>query len=406
MLNFWAQWWGPCIHELPQLKSLYEKYKDREDFVLVGLSQDGDRETVAEFVKKNKMPWIQALDGDGFQTGVANKYRVSDIPHYVFIDRNGLVRDRNLRDFALIDNLISSLLAEEVDDASKKRVAKLHQLRGNVYSQRGEEDNALAEYEEALRIQPENRIEFYMRVAYMYEKRGEIDKALELFDKTFARIPALAESEGKHNPAIPHTAYELAEKYSKYGDREKCLVAFKIAVEGDPKLKKRAKDSAGLFTAIRDIDEFQQLIADAPENPELDEVNRKMSELWGRLHEMEKSFVVIEADGTVVAGAVLDQSGYILADAEVTKHPDIRVIFGRHNVKAQVIAKEEELQFAILKIGGGGDSGAIYKRFSRQRTENRAIRLSAICKIGGLPSLRIVLFNTCSKSRTDRAKEI
>jgi len=131
------------------------------------------------------------------------------------------------------------------------------------------------------------------------------------------------------------------------------LAAFRIAAEGDPELKRRAKDAVSSFTAIRHTDEFQQLIADAPEYPEPSGESRKMSELEDRLPEIiEKSFVIVEVAGTVFAGAVLDRSGYILTVAEVTKHPDIRVIFGNHNVPAQVVTKDEELNFAILKIDG------------------------------------------------------
>jgi len=213
MLAFWATSCESYIRELPQLKSLYEKYKGSKDFILVSFSQDEDEETVSKFVKENRMFWIQTLDIDGRRTGVASKYHVWVLPHYVLIDRNGLIRDRNLRDCAQIDNVISSLLAEEVDDASKTKVAKLHQLRGDAYYQRGEEDKALIEYEEALRIQPQHHIDFCMIVARMYEKRGEMEKLLGLLDKTFVQLTSLANSEGKDDLDIAYTAYELAEKY-------------------------------------------------------------------------------------------------------------------------------------------------------------------------------------------------
>src|SRR4051794_27504614 len=28
LINFWAGWCGPCLHEMPSLYKLYEKYKD------------------------------------------------------------------------------------------------------------------------------------------------------------------------------------------------------------------------------------------------------------------------------------------------------------------------------------------------------------------------------------------
>jgi thiol-disulfide isomerase/thioredoxin len=40
LVNFWATWCGPCVQEVPELKELYNKYKNRADFILVGVSLD------------------------------------------------------------------------------------------------------------------------------------------------------------------------------------------------------------------------------------------------------------------------------------------------------------------------------------------------------------------------------
>ena len=58
LLDFWATWCGPCIHELPELKAIYEKHKHNPDFALISISSDVDDETVAKFVANNEMPWI------------------------------------------------------------------------------------------------------------------------------------------------------------------------------------------------------------------------------------------------------------------------------------------------------------------------------------------------------------
>lgn len=47
-LNFWATWCGPCLKEIPNIKNLYEKYKDKVTFLLVSNEKN---EKVVRFEK-------------------------------------------------------------------------------------------------------------------------------------------------------------------------------------------------------------------------------------------------------------------------------------------------------------------------------------------------------------------
>jgi thiol-disulfide isomerase/thioredoxin len=90
MLNFWASWCGPCELEAPDLKSVYEKYKN--DFDLYGINTT-DKDNLAEaekFVKLYKLPFPILLDKDG---RVFDQFRFVMIPTSFLIDRNGMVVD-------------------------------------------------------------------------------------------------------------------------------------------------------------------------------------------------------------------------------------------------------------------------------------------------------------------------
>jgi len=50
VLNFWATWCPPCVAEMPEFQSLYEKYRDRVDFLMV---TNDKPEAVEAFIKKN-----------------------------------------------------------------------------------------------------------------------------------------------------------------------------------------------------------------------------------------------------------------------------------------------------------------------------------------------------------------
>ncbi|QGQ97432.1 TlpA family protein disulfide reductase [Paenibacillus psychroresistens] len=90
MLNFWASWCGPCELEAPDLKNMYDKYKD--DFNLYGINTtDKDNlDDMKKFVKQYKLPFPILLDKEG---KVADLYRFNLIPTSFLVDRNGVVVD-------------------------------------------------------------------------------------------------------------------------------------------------------------------------------------------------------------------------------------------------------------------------------------------------------------------------
>jgi thiol-disulfide isomerase/thioredoxin len=56
MVTFFATWCGPCNLELPVLeKNVWNKYKDRNDFVLVVLGREHDEKVLKEFAASKKL---------------------------------------------------------------------------------------------------------------------------------------------------------------------------------------------------------------------------------------------------------------------------------------------------------------------------------------------------------------
>jgi thiol-disulfide isomerase/thioredoxin len=90
MLNFWASWCGPCELEAPDLKSVYEKYKNDFDLYGINTTDKDDLAKAEKFVKLYKFPFPILLDKDG---RVSDQFRFSMIPTSFLIDRNGMVVD-------------------------------------------------------------------------------------------------------------------------------------------------------------------------------------------------------------------------------------------------------------------------------------------------------------------------
>ena len=100
LLDFWAVWCKPCIAEMPNVKQVYEKYKE-DNFQIIGISLDESRNTLVSYLEKEGITWPQFFDGNGWKNQVAQMYGISAIPHMYLIDGEGVVRKSGVRGHAL-----------------------------------------------------------------------------------------------------------------------------------------------------------------------------------------------------------------------------------------------------------------------------------------------------------------
>jgi peroxiredoxin/TolA-binding protein len=108
LIDFWATWCGPCRAELPNVKALYRKYKDR-GFAVLGVSLDEDRSALKGVLREEQMEWPQLCDGKGWRSPIAQQYGVTAIPRTVLLDRQGVIRYVDVRGDAL-DQGVAELL--------------------------------------------------------------------------------------------------------------------------------------------------------------------------------------------------------------------------------------------------------------------------------------------------------
>jgi len=87
LLNFWATWCPYCVREIPDLKNVYEKYKDKGlEIVAVNIGESSKE--VSKFVEIKEIKYKVVLDQ---KTQVARMYGVRGIPTNFLIGLDGNV---------------------------------------------------------------------------------------------------------------------------------------------------------------------------------------------------------------------------------------------------------------------------------------------------------------------------
>ena len=110
LLDFWAVWCGPCIAEMPNVKGVYERYKE-DNFQIIGISLDESRNTLVGYLEKEGITWPQVFDGNGWKNQVAQIYGIRAIPHMYLIDGEGVIRKSGVRGPAL-EPAVAELIQE------------------------------------------------------------------------------------------------------------------------------------------------------------------------------------------------------------------------------------------------------------------------------------------------------
>ena len=88
-INFWATWCPPCIAEMPDIHSLYQKRKDEVAFVMISL--DKDRQKARDYIAQKEYDFPVFF----LKSSLPSTYNTQAIPTTYVLDKNGKIQVEN-----------------------------------------------------------------------------------------------------------------------------------------------------------------------------------------------------------------------------------------------------------------------------------------------------------------------
>lgn len=92
LIDFWASWCGPCISELPNIKKVYAKFKDR-GLEVIGISIDNNEKLWRQALQREQLPYLQLYDP---KWTTQKLYNFAGIPFVVLISPEGIILEKGL----------------------------------------------------------------------------------------------------------------------------------------------------------------------------------------------------------------------------------------------------------------------------------------------------------------------
>ena len=112
VIDFWATWCVPCVAEIPKLKELYARYRDKGvEFIGVSLDEpkeNGGLDKLKTFVREKEIPWPQYYQGRGWESEFFTSWGIDAIPTVFVVDADRKLQSVQAR--GKLEDLIPSLL--------------------------------------------------------------------------------------------------------------------------------------------------------------------------------------------------------------------------------------------------------------------------------------------------------
>lgn len=108
-IDCWSSFCGPCIKEMPEMKSLSEEFKFK-NIIFITISADNDKEKWLRKIKEFKLTNTINLCTEGIIHKFNNDYNAKAFPRYILIDDKGHILDATASKPSMVKEELEILL--------------------------------------------------------------------------------------------------------------------------------------------------------------------------------------------------------------------------------------------------------------------------------------------------------
>lgn len=106
-IDFWASWCEPCRKQIPEIKNIYNQFKNYNFKILaVSLDSEKDKQKWLKAIVMEKSTWDNVIETGEFDGKVAKMYNIQSLPSNILVNEKGIIIEQNISPEQLKKHLI------------------------------------------------------------------------------------------------------------------------------------------------------------------------------------------------------------------------------------------------------------------------------------------------------------
>lgn len=120
LIDFWASWHPASVAEQDSLERVIKALR-KEDFVIVSISLDYDKQAWLDASDRDTTQWVQLCDFRGWENSLIKEQGINNLPSNILLNRSKRIIERDIRGQELIDKIKQLLQEDKAKEQRKKK---------------------------------------------------------------------------------------------------------------------------------------------------------------------------------------------------------------------------------------------------------------------------------------------